>query len=72
MPEDDISSRPKRQFHSLRQAADELGLGYKQAMTLAANGYFGTLTRSGKAGLGPYVIPDATLQKLRNGEQVSS
>lgn len=70
MPDDDRATSQRRQFHTLRQAADELGLNYKRARVLARNGYFGALVRSGEAGLGPYLVPDATLQRLRNGEQV--
>lgn len=67
----DARAEPSRQFHSLRQAADELGLPYKRVRALAANGFFGELIRSGPSQQGPYVIADATLQRLRNGEKVA-
>lgn len=72
LTDDDPETSPRRQFHTLSQVAKELGIGYKRARTLARNGYFGVLVRSGDAGLGPYLVPDAALQRLRNGEQVST
>lgn len=72
MPEADVPDSAPRPFHTLKQAAGELGMSYKRVRALAERGYFGDLVRSGEAGRGPYLVPDSTLRRLRNGERVAS
>ena len=72
MLQDDEDASPRRQFHTLRQAAEKLGLDYRRAQRLAANGYFGPIGRGGRTGRGPWLVPDATVQRLRNGEGASA
>lgn len=60
------------QFHTLKQAARELGISYKQARALQRNGFFGNLARGGEHGHGHFLVPEVTLQRLRRGEQLPS